>query len=147
MAARFRQRAGALAEASYVLARVGWNRRVDLYLGAFEIEPGAFGDYAEDRCGLVGGHDVRVDDVNEFCVAYQRYVDGEGLLPDPGSEPPRAYLAVAGAAPPPLAETARAAWDGLVSMAGRSPPARELASVATRLEAVDTFASATCAID
>jgi hypothetical protein len=147
MAATFRERAGALAEASFVLADVGWSRRVDLYLGVLEIEPGPIGDYAEDRCGLIAGYDVGVDEINEFCVDYQRFVDRESLLPAPGEEPPRAYAAVVRAAPPVLAVSARAAWDGLVRMAGRSPPASEVELVGTRMEAVDTFASSACAID
>jgi hypothetical protein len=150
-AAEFRDRAAALVEAGFDLAAVEWERRLDLYLGGFDMRPDAFGvsigDYAEDECGLVGGFDVPVEEANAFCVAYRRSVDRHGLLlPSAGDEPTPEFVAVVRGAPAPVADIARAALDGLRQASGRSLPESEVARVGTRIEGVDSFASAACAL-
>jgi hypothetical protein len=58
-------------------------------------------DYAEEECGLAAGFDVPVDEANEFCVAYQRYLD---LGHDTGGGPPEALAEVRRSAPRFLAD-------------------------------------------
>jgi hypothetical protein len=43
-------------------------------------------DSGENECGLIGGYDVAVKDVNAFCVAYQRFADTNKFLPKQGRE-------------------------------------------------------------
>jgi hypothetical protein len=59
-------------------------------------------DYAENECGLIGGYDVSVEDVNPFCVAYRRFVDTNRFLPKPGEKPSPEWAAVLDAVPPML---------------------------------------------
>ena len=81
----------------------------------------SLGDYAEEECGLVGGFDVPVDEANEFCVAYGRYLD-RGDVAEAGEEPPPALDDVVDAAPHFLAEAGR---DALRSCdAPRAAPCR-----------------------
>jgi hypothetical protein len=56
-------------------------------------------DYGENDCGLIAGYNVAVEDVNPFCLAYQRFVDTDKFLPKPGQKPTPAWTAVADAAP------------------------------------------------
>lgn len=59
-------------------------------------------DYGENECGLIGGYDVSVKDVNAFCVAYQRFTDTNKFLPKPGEKPSPQWTAVLDAVPPML---------------------------------------------
>ena len=118
---------------------------------AFEIrsamEPGdedvSLGDYAEEECGLVAGFDVPVEDANEFCVAFGRYVD-QGDLATAGEEPPPSFAAVVDAVPDFLAEAGRAALRELDRAAGREVPDSEATRVLAGAEAIHTVASAMC---
>jgi hypothetical protein len=121
-------------------------------MAEFEIrsamEPDRFdvslGEYAEEECGLAGGFDVPVDEANEFCVAYGRYVD-QGDLVVAGEEPPSALADVVEAAPAFLARTGRAALRDLDAAAGRAVPDAEVAGLMAGIEAIVTTASAMCA--
>jgi hypothetical protein len=62
-------------------------------------------DYAENECGLIGGYDVSVDQVNRFCATYTRFTDTGDFLPKPGEKPSPEWAAVL-AAVPPLLESA-----------------------------------------
>ena len=112
------------------------------------MEPDRFdvslGEYAEEECGLAGGFDVPVDEANEFCVAYGRYVD-QGDLVVAGEEPPSALADVVEAAPAFLARTGRAALRDLDAAAGRAVPDAEVAGLMAGIEAIVTTASAMCA--
>jgi hypothetical protein len=112
------------------------------------MEPDAFdvslGEYAEEECGLVGGFDVPVDEANEFCVAFGRYID-RGDLVEAGEEPPRALEDVVEAAPSFLAEAGRDALRDLESAAGRAVPDAEVPRLTAGVEAIVTTASAMCA--
>jgi hypothetical protein len=113
------------------------------------MEPDAFdvslGEYAEEECGLVGGYDIPVDQANQFCVAYGRYLD-RGDLAEAGDEPPRALADVVEAAPSFLAEAGRDAVRELESAAGRAVPDSEAARLLAGIEAMNTVASAMCAL-
>jgi len=115
----------------------------------FAMKPGEFavslGDYAEQKCGLVGGFDVAVEDANAFCVAYERYLDRRDLA-EGGEEPPEALVDAVGAAPPFLAATGRDALLRLESAAGRALPASEAAQLVDGLRALDTAAFSMCAL-
>ena len=113
------------------------------------MEPDPFdvslGEYAEEECGLVGGFDVPVDEANEFCVAYGRYID-RGDLVEAGEEPPRALADVVEAAPEFLTEAGRDALRDLESAAGRAVPDSEVARLTAGIRAIVTTASAMCAV-
>ena len=104
----------------------------------------SLGEYAEEECGLVGGFDVPVDEANEFCLAYGRYLD-QGDLAEAGEEPPRALEAVVEAAPEFLAEAGRDALRELRRAAGRAVPDAEAVQVLAGVEAIYTVASSMCA--
>lgn len=101
------------------------------------------GAYAERECGLVGGFAVPVDEANEFCVAYARYVD-RGDLAEPGREPPRALDDVVAAAPGFVAGAARESVRELESEAGRAVPDAEAPRLLAGIEALDAAAAAMC---
>jgi hypothetical protein len=103
----------------------------------------SLGEYAELECGLVGGFDVPVDEANEFCLAYARYLDEEEL-PAAGEEPPAAFDDVLTAAPDFLAETGRDAVRELRNAAGRDVPDSEAATLLRGIETIAAVASAMC---
>jgi hypothetical protein len=111
------------------------------------MEPDEFGvslgDYAEEECGLVGGFDVPVDEANEFCVAYGRYLAG-GEVAEPGEEPPPSLEDVLAAAPDFLAEAGRDSLRELRSAAGRAVPDAEALEVLSGVAAIHSVASAMC---
>jgi hypothetical protein len=102
----------------------------------------SLGEYAEDECGLVAGFDVPVDQANEFCVAYGRYVD-RGDVVEAGEAAPRGFEDVVEAAPDFLADAGRETLRELDRAAGRAVPDSE--SVLAGAEAIQTVASAMCA--
>jgi hypothetical protein len=107
-------------------------------------EPGvSLGEYAELECGLAGGFDVPVDEANEFCVAYARYLD-RGDLVEAGADPPPALEDVLDAAPEFLAEAGRDALRDLENAAGRAVPEAEAELLLADIEAIDAVASAMC---
>ena len=59
-------------------------------------------DYGENECGLIGGYDVSVKEVNPFCAAYRRFADTDKFLPKPGEKPSPEWAAVLDAVPPML---------------------------------------------
>jgi hypothetical protein len=102
----------------------------------------SLGEYAEDECGWVAGFDVPLDDANEFCVAFGRYID-RGDRVAAGEEAPPAYEDVVEAAPDFLADAGRETLRELERSAGREVPDSE--SVLAGAEAIQTVASAMCA--
>jgi hypothetical protein len=102
----------------------------------------SLGEYAEDECGWVAGFDVPIEDANEFCVAYGRYVD-QGDRVAAGEEVPSAYEDVVEAAPDFLAEAGRETLRELDRSAGREVPDSE--SALAGAEAIETVAAAMCA--
>ena len=103
------------------------------------------GGYAEEECGLVGGFDVSVEEANEFCVAYGRYVD-QGDFPEAGEEPPRSLEALLADTPDFLAAAGRDSLRELRSAAGRAVPDAEAVQVLAGVEAISTVASAMCVV-
>jgi NHL repeat len=103
----------------------------------------SLGEYAEVECGLVGGFDIPVDEANEFCVAFGRYVD-RGDLAEAGEEPPPAFADVVDAAPDFLAEAGRESLRELDRAAGRAVPDSEATQVLAGAEAIRAVASAMC---
>jgi hypothetical protein len=116
---------------------------------SFAMEPRDYevglGDYAEEECRLVGGFDVPVEDANELCIAYSRYMD-RGDLAQPGEEPPDGLADVIAASPPFLAETGRAVQRELQGAAGRAVPDTEAARLVAALDAIDSAALSMCAL-
>ena len=76
--------------------------RADSLIWAHNSNQATIADYGEDECGLIGGYDVSVKDVNAFCVANQRFVDTNKSLPKPGEKPSPEWAAVLDAVPPML---------------------------------------------
>ena len=103
----------------------------------------SLGDYAEQECGLVGGFDVPVDEANEFCVAYGRYLD-RGDVAEAGEAPPRALTDVLAAAPDFVAEAGRDALRELRRAAGRAVPEAEAVRLLAGVEAIHAVASSMC---
>lgn len=103
----------------------------------------SLGEYAEDECGLVGGFDIPVDEANEFCLAYGRYVNRNDLV-EAGDEVPPAYEDVIEAAPDLLADAGRETLSELDRAAGRAVPDSE--SVLAGVEAIQAVASAMCLV-
>ena len=101
----------------------------------------SLGEYAENECGLVGGFDVPVDEANEFCLAYGRYVNRNDLV-EAGEETPPAFEDVVDAAPDFLADAGRATLRELNRAAGRAVPDSE--SALAGAEAIQTVAAAMC---
>jgi hypothetical protein len=85
---------------------------------------------------------VPLDDANEFCVAFGRYID-RGDRVAAGEEAPPAYEDVVEAAPDFLADAGRETLRELERSAGREVPDSE--SVLAGAEAIQTVASAMCA--
>ena len=108
------------------------------------MEPDAdgvsLGEYAEEECGLVGGFDMPVDEANEFCLAYARYQD-QGDLAKAADEVPRALEDVVEVAPE---FPGRPATPG--HLGGRAVPEAEAVVLIAPLEAIDTVATAMCAV-
>jgi len=103
----------------------------------------SLGEYAETECGLVAGFDVPVDEANEFCVAYGRYVNRNDLIVA-GDEPPPAFEDVVEAAPDFLADPGRETLRELDRAAGRAVPDAEATQMLAGAEAIQEVASAMC---
>jgi hypothetical protein len=103
----------------------------------------SLGEYAENECRLVGGFDIPVDEANEFCVAYGRYVNRDDLV-EAGDEVPPAYEDVIEAAPDLLADAGRETLRELERAAGRAVP--DSGAVLAGAEAIQAVASAICLV-
>lgn len=103
----------------------------------------SLGEYAEDECGLSGGFDVPVDEANEFCVAFGRYLD-QGEIVQAGENPPTAFADLVEAAPPFLADAGREALRELDRARGRVVPGTEATRLLAGVEAINAVATAMC---
>ena len=111
------------------------------------------GDYAELRCGFVGGYDVTVAEVRAFCPAYQRYHDvttearSERLSPRTARILTPALERVGPAAPAMIRPALLAALDRLGQTAAGDAAKPHLERASATLSAVDGFAEKVCALD
>jgi hypothetical protein len=147
-----------LAAVGYDLVHLNREQRADIAIAGSNFENGDddgenIGDYAEERCGLVGGYAIDVGAARDFCLAYQRYLDVTEPS-DVTKQSRRASRArsnalapVVDAAPTLIGAFAQRTRDDLELMARGRADRRHREHLVAGLEALRVLSDKICAID